>query len=207
MASSDDQTVVNINTNEENPNTIVARRRGKETFDALHRTKKAERTKEEKELDQEWTKHWLDKLDDVTKIGLSLGTMALLGITLTNFQSLDGRDKCDAGPEVVKMILKTGGVALMLLTAVCIKDVAISFQNTKDKLKKKILRFGFLLSAAFAAAGIIMLGIYFAGVFEVRLGIKGCDGLSTTMTNAFLAWGGLGGSVLILVALFAVIRG
>lgn len=73
--------------------------------------------------------------------------MALLGITLTNFQGLDGRDKCDAGPETVKKILKTGGVSLMLLTAssfaaICTKSVEKSFENTKDKLKKKILRFG-----------------------------------------------------------------
>lgn len=186
--------------------------RGKEGF-VWRREKKSELSKEEKKMEEERTKDNFDSLDDIVNIGFTLAAMAFFGITLTNLRSIDGRDQCDVCPDVVKIILETGGDALMLLSssaffAIITKFIAKGFKHKKkDKIKNMVLKFGKCISVGLAATGCILLAIYLGYVFEVKFGKKGCIGLTTRMANGFLSWGVLGGSVVFCSALFDTLMG
>ncbi|KAI3889723.1 hypothetical protein MKX03_007745 [Papaver bracteatum] len=121
------------------------------------------------------TEDWQDSLDDIGKGGLGLGAIALIGLTVTSTlqRSIDGRDECNTGPEAMRDILEMGGVGFCSLTlswsvAMATKMIARKYKNKKKEvLKRRIFKFGVLISAIAVAVGLICLGIYFSDFFGV----------------------------------------
>lgn len=152
------------------------------------------------------TEDWKDSLDDIGKGGLGLGTVALIGLTVTSTlqRSIDTRDECNTGPDAMLDILKMGGmgfcfVTISLSVSIATKMIARKYKSKNQELfKRRVFRSGVMISALAVVLGLSCLGFYFRDFFEVRLGRRGAF-----MTNMFLAWGGLGGLMILGAASFA----
>ncbi|KAI3912682.1 hypothetical protein MKW92_049448 [Papaver armeniacum] len=143
----------------------------------------------------------------------AFGTIVGVGVSLNNYQSLDGCDSCDVRPEVVRQLLKFGACCIVsffssTIVALTTKYVGRWFRNkNKDTLKRKILRSGFFLSSSGAAVGVLFLGLYFAKLFEIKFWAKSCgNALSISMIYMYWTWGVVACCFIFLSVLFTLVR-